>query len=85
MVQTGKTQGSVTTAITREIEIVASGTTAGEENTEEESSDHLTTEQGAETGISLVFTDELTYLLLASAVFVAIALATGMFSRQRQK
>ena len=85
VVQAGKTQNSVTTATTGELEIVASGTTAGEDNNEEESSDQLPTEQEADAGISLEFTDELLLLLLVSAVFVAIAFATRMFSQQRQK
>jgi len=85
VVQAGKTQNSVTTATTGELEIVASGTTAGEDKTEEESSDQLPTEQEADAGISLEFTGELLLLLLVSAVFVAIAFATRMFSQQRQK
>ena len=85
MVQEGKTQISVTTATTGELEIVASGTTAGEDNAEEESSDQLPTEQEADAGISLEFTDELLLLLLVGAVFAAIAIATRMFSQQRQK
>jgi len=85
VVQAGKTQGSAITATTGESEIVASRTTAGDDNTEDISSDQLPTEQVAETGISLEFTDELLFLLLASAVSVAIAFATGMISKQRQK
>jgi hypothetical protein len=84
-VQAGKTQGSVTTATTGELEIVASGTTAGEENTEEESSDQLPTEQGAEAGLSLEITDELLLFLLCCIALVVIAFAVRMLSNVKQK
>jgi titin len=84
-VQAGKTPGSVTTATTGELEIVASGTTAGEENTEEESSDQLPTEQGAEAGLSLEITDELLLFLLCCIALVVIAFAVRMLSNVKQK
>jgi len=57
----------------------------GEESSDNENSDQLSTEQTSESGISIEFTIELVFLLLASAVFVAITLALGMFSKQRKK
>jgi titin len=85
VVQAGKTQGSAITATTGELEIVASGTTAGEDNTEEESSDQLPTEQVAETGISLEITDELLLLLVCCIALVVIAFAVRMLSNVKQK
>jgi hypothetical protein len=85
VVQAGKTQGSLTTATTGEAEIVASGTTAGEDNTEEESSDQLPTEQVVETGISLEITDELLLLLVCCIALVVIAFAVRMLSNVKQK
>jgi hypothetical protein len=68
-----------------ESEIVASGTTAGEENTEEESSDQLPTEQGAEAGVSIEITDELLLFLLCCIALVVIAFAVRMLSHVKQK
>jgi hypothetical protein len=84
-VQAGRTPGSTTSGRTSEIEIVASGTTTGENNAEEDSSDQLPTEQVADTGISLEITDELLLILLCCIALVAIAFAVRMLSNVKQK
>jgi hypothetical protein len=84
-VQAGRTPGSTTSGRTSEIEIVASGTTTGEINTEEDSSDQLPTEQVADAGISLEITDELLLILLCCIALVAIAFAVRMLSNVKQK
>ncbi|MEY2779371.1 MAG: hypothetical protein RL623_551, partial [Actinomycetota bacterium] len=85
IVQAGKTQGSTTSGTATELEIVASGTTTGEDNAEGGSSDQLPTEQVADAGISLEITDELLLILLCCITLVVIALGIRMLSNVKQK
>jgi hypothetical protein len=84
-VQAEKTPGSTTSATTSELEIVASGTTTGENNAEEDSSNQLPTEQVVDTGISFEITDELLLILLCCIALVVIAFAVRMLSNLKQK